>query len=114
MKHSAKVNNKIYYGELLALYGNLLTKKQFEYMQSYFQEDYSLAEIAENYNVTRVAIHNQLQNACKKLDAFENELHLLYLNQKFLPNIEAALINEKTADITKEINKLRTVMKWSE
>ena len=39
--------NKVYYNELYDIYGSLLTKRQQEILQLYFQEDFSYAEISE-------------------------------------------------------------------
>lgn len=80
--------DKIYFGNLLAYYGSFLTQKQQSYLRLYYQEDYSLQEIAENYEVTRVAIHQQIQNAQKKMLAFERALHVVEIEQDILPSLE--------------------------
>lgn len=81
------IRKKIYGGELLAVYGDFLTTKQYEYMELYYQEDYSLAEIAENYHVSRVAIHNQIMAATQKITEFEEKLHVSFLLQHALPKL---------------------------
>ena len=35
--------------QLFSFYGELLTSKQKQYMSDYYEEDYTLAEIADNY-----------------------------------------------------------------
>ena len=38
---------------LWQIYGKLLTEKQYNVLNEYYNEDLSLAEIAENYNISR-------------------------------------------------------------
>ena len=46
---------------LYDLDSNLLTEKQKNYFEDYYFMDLSLAEIAENNNVSRNAIHKRLK-----------------------------------------------------
>lgn len=66
----------IYYNELYDLYGELLTEKQKEYFENYYFNNLSLSEMAENYDVSRNAIHKQLKIVIDKLEDFECKLHL--------------------------------------
>ena len=70
------VEDIIYYNELYDLYGELLTEKQKEYFENYYFNNLSLSEMAENYDVSRNAIHKQLKIVIDKLEDFENKLHL--------------------------------------
>ncbi len=109
-----KIETKIYYGELLSIYGDFLTKKQYDYMQLYFQEDYSLGEIAENYQVSRVAIHNQIQSACQKMELFEEKLQMYYVYETFLPTIDKALETNDINAVATAVNLLKTKKDWRE
>lgn len=64
------------YGTLLDYYGGLLTDKQADIMQRYYDLDFSLGEIAEQLNVTRQSVRGTLLKAQTALDAFEAKLHL--------------------------------------
>ena len=44
-------------GELLDIYGKLLTKRQRECLELYYDENLTLAEIAEHFNISRQAVH---------------------------------------------------------
>ena len=59
---------------LCDLYGKLLTKKQFEFLNDYYNNDLSLSEIAENNNITRQAVRDIIQKGVNKLFEFEEKL----------------------------------------
>jgi len=66
---------------LYDIYHNLLTDKQKMYFEDYYYSDLSLSEIADNYNVSRNAVHDQLKRTVSELEDYENKLHL---HAKFL------------------------------
>ena len=64
---------------LCQLYGKLLTEKQYEFLNDYYNNDLSLSEIAENNNITRQAIRDNIKKGEKKL--FEYEEKLLFMKR---------------------------------
>lgn len=62
---------------LMDCYIDLLTDKQKDYLMLYYEEDLSLAEIAEDLNVSRNAVFDNLKRAVNLLEDYENKLHLL-------------------------------------
>ncbi|MCD5410160.1 MAG: HTH domain-containing protein [Clostridiales bacterium] len=62
---------------MLDFYGKLLTDKQLEVMELYYNQDLSLTEIAENLNVTRQAVHDAIKKSEKSLKEYENKLNLV-------------------------------------
>ncbi len=93
----------IYYNDLYDCYKELLTKKQKEYFEDYYFSNLSLGEIADNYNVSRNAVHKQLQITINKLKEYEGKLNI-YKNKK---EIESIL--EET-DINKIKNRLEKLI----
>jgi predicted DNA-binding protein YlxM (UPF0122 family) len=62
---------------LFDFYGSLLTDKQQKYMLLYFADDYSLGEIAEDFDVSRQAIYDNIRRTEQILTDYEKKLHLL-------------------------------------
>ncbi len=62
---------------LMDCYCDLLTDKQQDYLTLYYEEDLSLAEIAEDLNVSRNAVYDNLKRAVASLEDYESKLHLL-------------------------------------
>lgn len=83
---------------LCQIYGKLLTDKQFELLDDYYNNDLSLSEIAENNEITRQAVRDIIKKGEKKLFEYEKELKVMekMLNQeKKLKNIIQDLENLK-------------------
>jgi len=62
---------------LFALYGGLLTEKQFQCLSFYFDDDLSLSEIADELSVSRQAVHDLLKRVEQALERYESKLKLL-------------------------------------
>lgn len=62
---------------LMDCYLELLTEKQQEYLSLYYEEDLSLSEIAEDLDVSRNAVYDNLKRAVALLEDYESKLHLL-------------------------------------
>lgn len=80
------------------IYGKLLTQKQNEILDDYYNQDLSLSEIAENNQITRQAVRDILQKAEKKLNEYEQKLMLLKKEEekeKKIKKILAELTNQK-------------------
>jgi len=75
---------------LFDFYGPLLTKKQQEYMQLYYRDDFSLGEIAEEFNVSRQAVYDNVKRSETALNDYEEILHLAYDFKKREDAIEKA------------------------
>lgn len=61
---------------LLDFYGDVLTEKQREILDLYYNEDLSLAEIAESNGLTRQGVRHVIKKAEDELTSLENKLGL--------------------------------------
>lgn len=61
---------------LFEFYAALLTDKQMNYIELYYADDYSLAEIAEEFGVSRQAVYDNIKRTEKVLESYEMKLHM--------------------------------------
>ena len=109
------MEKKVEISMLWQIYGKLLTEKQYEYIDYYYNEDLSLSEIAENEGITRQAVRDIIKKGERKL--FEYEEKLLFMKrtinqEKLVENILSQLnkiqkdsSDEKVNNILEEIRK---------
>ena len=99
---------------LCEIYGKLLTEKQLEVLNDYYNNDLSLSEIAENNNITRQAVRDIIKKGENKL--FELEEKLLFMEkmmkqEKVLEEVlnELTKIQEVSSDkkVEKILNHVR-------
>ena len=78
------MDEKVKISILCEIYGKLLTKKQYEFINDYYNNDLSLSEIAENHGITRQAVNDLLKKGAKKLFEYEEKLMFMKrtLNQE--------------------------------
>lgn len=88
---------------LLDIYGEIITKKQYEVMDYYYNQDYSLAEISEHLNITRQGVRDSIKRAEEAILECEDKLKL---SEKYSLNREKI---EKINGILADINNLNNV-----
>lgn len=102
------LEKKDYYNILYGYYNSLLTSKQQQMFTSYYEEDFSLSEIAEELNVSRNAVWDTLKKVIDKLEEYESKLKLYHkdiiLNNKL--NELEKITNEDGRKIIDEIREM--------
>ena len=88
------MEKKLYLNNLYDYYQALFTEKQQSYFESYYFDDLSLSEIAENDGVSRNAVHRQLKIVEEKLVEYEQKLGLYERRQK-IENLLSCLQDEQ-------------------
>ncbi|WP_106766104.1 putative DNA-binding protein [Paenibacillus faecalis] len=79
---------------LFDFYERLLTEKQQTFLKHYFHEDFSLGEIASEFEISRQAVYEHIKRAEQVLEAYEEKLGLL----------------EKYEERIHELSKLRNML----
>lgn len=91
---------------LFDIYGEMLTQKQQDFINYYYNDDLSLAEIAKNEGITRQGVRDAIKRAEAQLYDFESHLGLHERFKAIKSGLEE--INELTSLID-EVNK-RTLL----
>ena len=86
--------------DLLDLYGDMLTEKQKDVMELYYDQDLSLAEIAEHEEITRQGVRDSIKRGEAYLLELEEKLHFA---EKFKRLVEV------TDEITARCNEIERI-----
>lgn len=80
-------------------YGQLLTRRQQDFMELYYGQNLSLGEIAGEFKVTRQAVHDTLKRAEQLLNEYESKLGLVekFNNERNKLAAAALLLDEHSA-----------------
>ncbi len=92
-------------GLLYDFYGELLTDHQKKVYEDYVYNDYSVSEIAQEYEVSRQAASDLIKRINKILEDYENKLKLVERFDSIKARIEALdnISAEDKAQILKEL-----------
>ena len=94
--------DKMYLNEIYIYYKELFTDKQQMYFEDYYMNDLSLSEIAENYGISRNAVHNQLKIVEEKILYYEEILGLKRKKEE-INNLLLDKVNQNTLDKINDI-----------
>lgn len=99
---------------LMDFYGKLITARQYEIMNMYFNEDYSLGEISERLNISRQGVYDNIRRGSGILNEFENKLGLLEKNdinkaafRLIKKDIDDLLSRTNDTEFTKKLNDIK-------
>jgi len=91
---------------LLDMYGNLLTTKQQDILDLYYNQNLSLTEIAEDIDITRQGVRKILVDGEKKLETYESKLNLLKKKQDNNKIIEELIQETDDLSFKEKLRKL--------
>ncbi|MGN0587558.1 MAG: YlxM family DNA-binding protein [Oscillospiraceae bacterium] len=90
----------LHFSILLDYYADMLTDKQRDVIDLYYNEDLSLAEIAEHENITRQGVRDSIKRGEQTMLELEDKFHLVERSRKYNDIIEE--VGKLAADIRNE------------
>ena len=105
---------------LLDFYGQMLTKRQYEILDLHYNNDYSLGEIAEELDISRQGVYDNIKRGKAALFDMESKLGLVarFSRQKertseilkLLETIDVSVLAEQDRQrISKVVTELRSI-----
>ncbi|MBQ8087826.1 MAG: DNA-binding protein [Clostridia bacterium] len=109
----ADMRERVQINLLLDFYGPLLTSRRRELLRLYCEEDLSLAEIADQAQITRQGVSDAILRAKRQLEDYEAQLGLAARYSGFMNEAQAGLQILETMPSTPEnaeaISRLREI-----
>lgn len=101
-------SNREKYNRLYDFYGCLMTERQQKFFTSYYQDDYSLQEIADSQGISRAAVSDTLKHCRSELEHYEEKLHLeeKYNARNRIYAKLRAIGNDETGKLLDEIDSI--------
>jgi len=99
---------------LCQIYGKVLTEKQYELLNDYYNNDLSLSEIAENNNITRQAVRDIIKKGENKLYELEENISLMrksFEDKKIINKIEKNLSEIEKMSNSNKIEQNEKILK---
>lgn len=94
---------------LYDFYQSLLTPKQRNYLALYYLDDYSLGEIAEEFDVSRQAVYDNIKRSEAMLEEYEDKLLLFQKFQersKLISKLKELIENENGEALKEAVAEL--------
>ena len=110
-KNNNQIKKTLTFGRLFDFYGPLLTERQQEIMRAYYYQDLSLAEIANNLDISRQGVYDHLSRAKGQLIDYEEKLELVSRYQEVQE--ETGKILDRLKDTTPLTDEDRQELKES-
>jgi len=95
---------------LYDLYGSLLTPAQQRVFESYYGEDFSLAEIAADVGISRQAVRSLLVRASEELKNYEEKLGLRKKNETLKTLCDRLALQEAPEEKEKILAEIREIL----
>ena len=95
---------------LRSYYGALLTKKQNDMLRMHYDEDLSLAEIAEEFGVSRQAVADSIAKGEKALREYDQKLDLINKDRKISEALSVIENENDSREIKDAIAQIRRIL----
>lgn len=94
---------------LMDFYGQLLSERQLDMMEMYYNQDLSLSEIAEETKISRQGVRDAVKRGEKQLFGFEEKLGLVKRFSDITAEIEKMNDIISSLDDTEKVAKLKKI-----
>ena len=91
---------------LIDSYGALLTSKQLEMMTSYYFDNLSLAEIGDNYGVSRQSVKCTIDQAISALVEYESKLKVIDKTDRIVDLLSTMVTKCTDDNIVKDVTAI--------
>jgi predicted DNA-binding protein YlxM (UPF0122 family) len=96
---------------LIDTYGVLLTSKKFAVISDYYFENLTLAEIGDNYGISRQAVRDSIAQSIKSLESYEAKLKIVSKEKCVIEKLEKVLSKVVDNTIKQDIEKIISEMR---
>ena len=90
-------------GFLLDFYGDLLSERKHTVMEMYYNEDFSLSEIAEQIGISRQGVRDIIKKSEEELSFYEDRLGLAKKLQSVETQAESLKIMAERSELPTEV-----------
>ena len=121
MKSNKNVEQIVEQTMLYDFYGELLTEHQKNIYEDVVLNDMSLTEIAQDYGISRQAVHDLMKRINRILDEYESKLHLVEKFERAKVKVKkiraiaecysdsAMVVQEQNLDIASTMNEIKNI-----
>lgn len=95
------MDKNLTFGLLLDFYGGLLSQRQYDIMNFYYNEDLSLGEISDEIGISRQGVRDAVQKAQKLLIQFDEQLGLVKRFDEIKASVEEIKNELLNIDVSK-------------
>ena len=96
----------VYIGKLFSAYKGLLSEDRQKIMSDYFEYNMTLAEIAQEKNISRQAVLDAIDKGCKKLKTIEEVLKVIEKKDKLEFQLNEILTVSEIEEIKEKVEKI--------
>lgn len=96
---------------MLDFYGTLMTRRQYQVMDDYYNNDYSLSEISDNLDISRQGVYDIIKKGRALLDRFEKKLGLVDRHLKMKKEILKIIEELDSTSFSDMRNKMQQLLK---
>jgi predicted DNA-binding protein YlxM (UPF0122 family) len=101
-----KIEDNLRIIRLIDTYGLLLTSKQYQIVTSYYFDNLSLSEIGDNYNISRQAVSDCINQSIKALDSYEDKLKIISNTDSLQTKLNKVIDDCKDQTVAQSLRKI--------